>query len=275
MTASHRPPQELYLELLKRLLTRTLFEEAQQPMRQPAPMGVGVGQRIRRMIAYLGRLRRVKYEPDARAEGRDWPQDAETMIGLKRMDNIQACVIDVLRHDVPGDLIETGVWRGGATIFMRAILEAYADPERVVWVADSFQGLPEPDAEHYPWDRGVDFSRFDHLVVSLEDVKANFERYGLLDARVRFLPGWFRDTVPGAPIERLSVLRVDGDLYESTMVSLRSLYDKVSVGGYVIIDDYGGLPVCKAAVDDFRAEAGVTEPIQHVDWTGVFWQRRG
>lgn len=272
--ASRRSPQDLYLDLLKRLLTRTLFEEARRPIRQPEPMGAGLRQRLRRLRGYTKRLRRVRYSPDVREEGRDWPADAETMVGLKRLENIQHCVEEILRRDIPGDLIETGVWRGGSTIFMRAILEAYGDPNRIVWAADSFQGLPEPDPDLYPWDRGVDFSRFSDLAVTLEEVKANFARYGLLDDRVRFLVGWFRDTLPEAPIERLSVLRVDGDLYESTIVSLRSLYEKVSVGGYVIIDDYGMLG-CRAAVDDFRTEVGIREPIEEIDWTGVFWQRQG
>ena len=78
------------------------------------------------------------------------------MIGLRRMDNIQHCVQAVLSDDVPGDLIETGVWRGGACIFMKANLVAGGDTERTVWVADSFQGLPPPNAALYPADTGDD-----------------------------------------------------------------------------------------------------------------------
>src|SRR5262249_48778679 len=146
---------------------------------------------------------------------------------------------DCLRRGVPGDFIETGVWRGGACIFARAVLRAYGDPERKVWVADSFEGLPKPDAAKYPADRGSRLYRQAHLAVSLEEVTANFARYNMLDDRVVFLRGWFRDTLPTAPIEKLAVLRLDGDLYESTMEALSHLYDRVSVGGYVIVDDYG------------------------------------
>jgi O-methyltransferase len=164
------------------------------------------------------------------------------------------------------------VWRGGASIFMRAVLKAYGDNTRLVWLADSFQGLPKPDGR-YPQDEGDQHWEFSHtLGISLEQVKANFARYGLLDERVRFLPGWFKDTLPGAPINQLAVLRLDGDMYASTMDALRSLYHKLSPGGYLIIDDYA-LPNCKRAVDDFRAEHQMTEQVNQIDGSGVFWEK--
>ncbi len=211
----------------------------------------------------------------ARAEGRDWPARAHAMIGLKRLANIRTCVEAVLDAGIPGDLIETGVWRGGATIFMRAILKARGVTDRAVWVCDSFRGLPPPDTERYPHDEGITLHRFPQLAVSLERVQENFGRYGLLDGQVRFLKGWFRDTLPTAPIERLAVLRLDGDLYESTIQALDSLYDKLSVGGFVIVDDYGNVPACRQAVCDFRTKRGITDPIQTIDWGGVYWRRAG
>jgi O-methyltransferase len=194
------------------------------------------------------------------------------MIGLKRLDNLQYCVSEVIRRNVPGDLIETGAWRGGASIFMRALITAYGDQNRVVWVADSFAGLPRPDGR-YPEDAGDRHWEARPFDVSLEEVKANFERYGLLDERVRFLAGWFKDTLPTAPIDRLAVLRLDGDMYSSTMDALRSLYHRLSPGGYVIVDDYGAIANCKRAVDDFRAEHRISEQIHPIDWTGVFWEK--
>jgi O-methyltransferase len=213
-------------------------------------------------------------DPVQRAEGRDWPPFAETMIGTRRLDNLVACVRQVLHDDVPGDLIETGAWRGGATILMRAVLAAYGDADRRVWVADSFQGLPVPDGEQYPADEGVDLSGVDILKVDADHVRANFARYGLLDDRVRFLEGWFRDTLPGAPIDALAVIRLDGDLYESTSDALTALYPKLSPGGFVIVDDYGAFEPCRRAVDDYRAAHGIDDPITEVDWTGAFWRRR-
>jgi O-methyltransferase len=156
---------------------------------------------------------------------------------------------------------------------MRALLKAYGDQTRLVWVADSFEGLPKPDGR-YQQDEGDRFWEINHtLAVSLEQVQANFARYGLLDNQVRFLAGWFKDTLPTAPINQLAVLRLDGDMYSSTMDALQNLYRRLSIGGYVIIDDYGAVPNCKQAVDDFRADHKITEQLQQIDWTGVFWEK--
>ncbi len=273
-----QPPDALYLELIKKCLTRDVFGEAYQPVKPRSRVIAWALDIIRRrffMPRSLRLVRHVRLHPERRAEWGVWPpiEGAETMIGLRRLDNLQYCVTEVLQRSVPGDLIETGVWRGGATIFMRAVLKAYGDTRRVVWVADSFQGFPRPDPERYPADAGDRHCMMPELAVSLEQVKANITRYGLLDEQVRFLPGWFRDTLPNAPIERLAVVRLDSDLYESTMEALRSLYPKVSAGGFVIVDDYGYSPSCRAAVEDFRAEHGITEALEHIDWTGVFWRR--
>jgi glycosyltransferase involved in cell wall biosynthesis len=212
------------------------------------------------------------YNPELRFLGRDWPEHAQTMIGTVRMRNIRYLLEKAIANDVPGDVIETGVWRGGACIYMRAILMAYNQTDRVVWVADSFAGLPVADAERYPLDADDTHHTFKELAVSLEDVQANFSRYGLLDQNVKFLKGWFEDTLPAAPIERLAVLRLDGDMYSSTIQALDALYHKVSPGGFVIIDDYI-LPACRKAVDEFRARHGINEEMQEVDGAAVFWQK--
>ena len=216
-------------------------------------------------------VRRI--DPTERDEGRNFVSDADTMVGSRRLDNLHFCVLDVLRREVPGDLIETGVWRGGASIFMRAILNAYGITDRTVWLADSFQGLPKPDPVRYPADADDELWKASALAVSLDEVKANFEAYNLLDDQVRFLEGWFHDTLPTAPMRELAVLRLDGDLYESTMDALTALYQRLSVGGYVIVDDYGAMESCRKAVDDFRSRHGIADEIQRIDWTGVFWRR--
>ncbi len=193
------------------------------------------------------------------------------MLGEARLHNIEFCIKDVIAKNVPGDLIECGAWRGGGSIYMRGVLESMNESQRCVWVADSFEGLPKPSREEdMEWDLSKDV--FPHLAVSLKQVQTAFSDYDLLDDRVRFLQGWFKDTLPGAPIEQLAVLRLDGDLYESTMDSLEALYTRVSPGGYVIVDDYY-IPACAAAVQDFRKKTKVSDPIIEIDWTGVFWQK--
>jgi O-methyltransferase len=193
------------------------------------------------------------------------------MVGRKRLDNVRACVESILHDNIPGDLIEAGVWRGGAAIYMRGILKSHAILDRNVWVADSFEGLPKPDP-NCAADAGDVHWTLKDLAVSLEEVTQNFQKYGLLDNRVRFLKGWFSDTLPMAPIDRLALIRLDGDMYSSTMDSLRALYPKLSAGGYIIIDDYN-LPGARQATDDYRTRAHITEPIQKIDWTGVYWRK--
>jgi hypothetical protein len=233
--------RRLYLDLMKQALTDSLYDNV---------------------------------DPRVREEGRDWPSRAYTMIGLKRLANLEHCITQVLEQAIVGDLMETGVWRGGATIFMRAVLQAYGVSDRLVWVADSFQGLPPSDAERYPADAGYQLELCRELAVSLAEVKANFRKFNLLDEQVRFLKGWFRDTLADAPVEKLAVLRLDGDLYESTILALTHLYPKLSLGGYLIVDDYGAVAACRKAVDDYRAAQAITEEVKWVDWTGVYWQRR-
>lgn len=197
---------------------------------------------------------------------------SHTMIGRKRLDNIQFCVESILKDDIPGDFIETGVWRGGATIFMRGILAANDITNRIVWVADSFEGVPPPSHSE---DHGFDISssRLPFLAVSIDEVKELFMRYGLLDEQVKFLRGWFRDTLKNAPIEKISLLRLDGDLYESTMDALYPLYDKVSPGGYIIVDDYGSCQPCKKAITDFRESRNIIDEMIVIDTQSIFWKK--
>jgi len=202
----------------------------------------------------------------------DWPTLAHSMIGKKRLDNLHDCVEQVLRDRIPGDLMETGVWRGGAAILMRALLEIHDEPSRRVIAADSYEGLPQPDIMTYPEDRGLNLFLYDELAVSLEEVRENFKKYDLLDERTVFLKGWFKDTLPKAPLEKLAVLRLDGDLYQSTIEALTNLYHKLSPGGYCIIDDYS-IGACQKAVDRFRTEQAITTPLLEIDWTGVYWRK--
>lgn len=213
-----------------------------------------------------------RFNAPERSIGSDWPAIAHTMVGKKRINNVRQLSERVIINAVPGNFIETGVWRGGSTIMMRAVLHSYADTTRTVFVADSFSGVPKPDAK-YAADAGDTHFEADQLAISQAEVAENFRRYGLLDRQVRFLPGLFKDTLPDAPIGQLALMRLDGDLYESTRDALLALYGKLSVGGYVIIDDYGAVPGCKTAVDEFREANGITQPLAQIDWAGVFWQK--
>jgi hypothetical protein len=211
-------------------------------------------------------------EVSLRVKGADWPFSGLSMIGLSRLDDLQSCVESVVADAVDGDLIEAGAWRGGASILMRATLDSLGADERTVWVADSFQGLPSPDAEAFPQDRELDLSHVDFLAVPLEEVQGYFARFGC-ERGVEFVPGFFRETLPALRGHRWSVVRLDGDTYESTWLALETLYSGLSAGGYVIVDDYQLIEECRAAVDEFRRQHGITEPIEKIDWNGVRWRR--
>ena len=261
--------RDLYLELLIGSLTHTVYPRV-DTMETPERLS-------KEFLPALAASDDawLIFDPErTRAEGRDWPLYAQTMVGLERMRNVRHCVETALAEGVPGDLIEAGVWRGGVAILMRGILKAHGVEDRLVWVADSFQGIPPPDPDRYPADRGERSHEHEWLAVPVEEVRENFRRYGLLDDRVRFVEGWFRDTLPALGDRRWSVVRVDGDLYESTMDALVNLYDGLSPGGFLIVDDFA-LPACREAVEDFRRDRGINHPIEHIDWTGVFWRKRG
>jgi hypothetical protein len=269
-------PADLYLDLLAGCLTRDLFldEEVRNVDLRTWPGGEPDG--LRDLLRAQGwRVVRPGADRATRAVGNDWPPHAETMVGLERLANVRRCVATAVADGVPGDLVETGVWRGGTSIYMRAVLAALGDTSRTVWACDSFEGLPEADAERFPVDVPLRLHEHRELAVGLEQVQANFARYGLLDDQVRFVPGWFRDTLPkvAAEIGRIAVLRLDGDMYESTIDALTHLEPLVAPGGFVIVDDYGGIEACRQAVSDHRAARGITAELHEVDWTAVWWRK--
>lgn len=274
MTDAHT----MYLELLKNVLSdyhridRGEYKPLYRNNRGLKRLPIGMLDKLMRKMNYAI-CKRTKFTKEDRQVGKDWPAYAETMIGIERLNNIQECAENVFKNKVEGDFIETGVWRGGSTIFMKALMKVHGITDRVVWVADSFEGLPRPNEEKYEADKGDQHHMFEELAIPLEVVKHNFEKYNLLDSNVKFLKGWFKDTLPTAPIEKLSLLRLDGDMYESTMDALVPLYPKLSPGGYIIIDDYGTIEGCKLAVHDYREKHGITEEIIPIDWSGVYWQK--
>jgi hypothetical protein len=212
----------------------------------------------------------------AKSQGMGSPRFPHTMIGLFRLTNIERCAEQVLADGVPGDFLEAGVCRGGAAIFMRALQIALGAPERRTWVVDSFEGVPPSDS---PVDASYGLhlheERLPWLACSEEAVRDNFQRYDLLDTNVRFLPGWIETTLPSAPTGPLAILRIDVDLYSSTATCLDLLYERVSPGGFVIVDDYGHLECCRDAVDHFRERRGVREPMHRVDGSGIYWRKEG
>ena len=268
---------ERYLDLLKSALTFTLWPQPLEPIdrfneERTAPKRIAVSF-VSRLIGLTGYqlAREVTATDEDRREGRTWPAQADTMMGLTRLSHLQRCVETVLAEAIPGDLIETGVWRGGGCILMRGVLAAHGVRNRKVYVADSFRGFPPNEA---PQDEVDDPDEYrSYFAVSESTVRENFRRYGLLDEQVVFLNGWFKDTLPTAPIDTLAILRLDGDMYGSTMEALEALYPKLAPGGFCIVDDYEAIEACRQAVTDYRAANGITANIERIDWTGIYWRK--
>ena len=273
---------DLYIDLLKKALTASIYDESAWKIIPSTPPSLRSGKSFLRYFALLlasipAKVFRMAlvflvwerpFVIENREQGKDWPLFGYTMTGHRRLDKLQECIEDVLEKGIRGDFIETGAWRGGSCIFMRALLRAYGIADRKVWVADSFEGLPKPKSKSDGWD----LSNVEFLKVSLEEVRHNFDRFGLLDNQVQFLPGWFCDTLPAAPIQELAILRLDGDMYSSTMDSLQNLYHKVSKEGYVIVDDYYTWSSCRTAVTDFLAKNSLSPEIKKIDWGAAYWK---
>jgi len=277
--APPNPLRNRYLSLLKRALANTLYPELEMQIEHLEEGADGLSgaalQRFQRDIAE----RRADAFSELmlrKRQGTGALRFAHTMIGLLRLANIERCAEQVIAERVPGDFLEAGVCKGGAAIFMRALQIAHGESGRRTWLADSFQGVPSSEAPvDARYDLHLEEARQPWLACPEAAVRVHFERYDLLDSNVCFLPGWLADTLPSAPTGPLAILRIDVDLYSSTAQCLDLLYDRVSPGGFVIVDDYGYLRCCRDAVDDFRRRRGVEEPIRWIDGSGIYWRKEG
>jgi hypothetical protein len=207
--------------------------------------------------------------PYDRIEGKDEPKNGFTMIGLKRLENLHEMLDYVRINKIDGDLIETGVWRGGATIYMKYYCNLY-NMNKKVFVCDSFKGLPKPSGK-FEADEGDIHYTYKSLSVSIDDVRSNFDLFGCLDENVIFIEGFFGETLPNnSKIGKISLLRMDGDMYESTHDVFYSVYDKLIDGSPIIIDDYC-LNGCRKCVDDFRIDKKINKDINIIDRCGIYW----
>ena len=199
------------------------------------------------------------------------------------LSNVYDLTILIERNHVPGSIVECGVWRGGCAAVM-GVVSANLGSGRKVWLFDSFEGMPEAG----PMDIGENAERLatNRMNGRLVPINVNvaqidgvrrflFEELVLDPEKVVLVKGWFQDTLPEAKnkLEQIALLRIDGDWYESTKVCLEQLFDTVTAGGYVIIDDYGFFPGCKAAVDEFIKARELKVELKPVDYSRVYFQK--
>ena len=217
--------------------------------------------------------------PDEVENGSERSSLSFSMVGKKRLNNVHKLIDRIFKDNIEGDFLEAGIWKGGIIIFMRACLLAYNDKNRKVWGIDSFKGLPPLDVHNFPEDKIFekildDWNR-QEMIVSKKEVIENINKFDLYDNQVELIEGWFSDVFKkNYNIKKLSLCRIDGDLYQSTYEALVGLYPKISLGGYVIIDDYGlWSGACKKAVDRFREENNINSELIKIDWAGVYWRK--
>lgn len=212
------------------------------------------------------------YTEQFRTEGLDWTYLGTTMTGLIRINNVKGLIQKVILNNVPGDYLEAGVWRGGSSIFARGVLRAWGQGHRKSYVCDSFQGLPPGDKNLHPKDK--DWDNTPYLEVSDITVATSFREASLLDDNIIFAKGFFNNSLKplAQQIAFLAILRLDGDMYESTVDILYHVYDKVSIGGYVIMDDWDNFPSQSACLD-FFAVHNVQPKIVRIDQVSVYWQK--
>lgn len=222
-------------------------------------------------------LVRSPFDASTRKRGADWCDGCYTMTGTFRLNNVRSSLEQVFKDNVNGDFLEAGAWRGGASIFARAVMLAAGQQARRVYVCDSFAGLPRAST---PMDNDH-WSRMHFLEVSVDEVQNSFEKFKVLDDNVHFEKGFFVHSLPPLRLRlqqegrKLAVVRGDGDMFESFYDILFNLYDLVPVGGYFICDDCPSILVAEKAIHQFRQHHGITEHIMRVEESeaGTFWRK--
>lgn len=191
-----------------------------------------------------------------------------TMVGLKRLKNLDRLVHKIDELEIEGDIVECGTYNGGTA----AILAKVATESRLkrhVWLVDSFRGFPEPTLKDGPYSKEHTGS----CQGSKEKVLEVLRKSGVDDKKVTILEGWFKDTVPTLPVKKISLLHIDADFYESVKICLDYLFKKVEKGGFVVLDDYGYWEGYRLAFNEFKELNKLDITSHKVDNTGVFFQK--
>lgn len=283
MTIDHdpnvSPAARLYLDLLKKCLTRLIFDD--DDFEFVPRSGSLKGRAARSALKLLASrdlrvVRRGQAGLEDKLEGMGRPAKAETMMGWRRLDFLDRVVCRIVSEGIQGDFFEGGSWRGGSAIFMLGALRALGETGRRVWAADSFEGYPPPTEASSDIDRLL-WSRRDYFAVSRAEFERNVRRYGLEGDALRVLEGFFDRSLPGAPIERLALIRIDIDGYEGVRAVLDVLYPKLSPGGFVVVDELE-VPGARRAIDEHFAKSGLKEeilPVPQERPKAAYWRKSG
>jgi hypothetical protein len=201
-----------------------------------------------------------------------------TMTSAERILALCQAIRYLVQNQIAGDLVECGVWRGGSVMAALRTLKLMNDVERRVWLYDTFEGMSPPTArdvdhqgktadellrEDRPDDPNSIWCRS-----SLAEVRKNVAGCGYPAAKLRYVVGPVEQTLPKEKPDRIALLRLDTDWYESTRVELHELFPRLVPGGVLLIDDYGHWQGCRRAVDEFFREHGICMLLHRIDYTG-------
>ena len=187
-----------------------------------------------------------------------------TMLSSRRLRGLYDAVRYVVRNDIPGEIVECGTARGGSAALMGITLRRM-DSSKGLWVFDAFEGLPEPSKADPDWRIAKGY--VGRCRGEVEQVRSFFQEVGIL-GKSRIVKGLFQDTLAKAEISQIAVLHLDGDWYDSVRVCLEGLYDRVSPGGIIQIDDYGYWAGARRAVDEFIEKENIEAELQQIDYEG-------
>jgi hypothetical protein len=194
-----------------------------------------------------------------------------TMCSVARLRGLHEGVKLVVEEHLDGDVVECGCARGGSAALMALTLRQLGE-RRNLWLFDTFEGLPAPTADDPDYEIAELFTG--SCKGQLDEVRELFRERGVAEG-VQFVKGLFQDTIPGSAIERIALLHIDGDWYESVKVCLETLYDKVVPGGIIQFDDYGYWKGARKAVDEFFLKRGLRVEMTRLDYSGRALQKAG
>jgi hypothetical protein len=201
-----------------------------------------------------------------------------TMTSPERLFSLIQAVRHVCAAKIPGDVVECGVWRGGSMMAVARTLVECGERTRPLHLFDTFEGMSSPGEK----DVDIDGQEAGALLRSqrkedpdsvwcyapLEEVRARLADTGYDMSHVRFIKGKVEDTIPAHAPERITILRLDTDWYESTRHELEHLYPRLSPGGVLIVDDYGHWSGCRQAVDEYFAARNLKVLLNRIDYSG-------
>ena len=206
--------------------------------------------------------------------------EAYTATSIERVYALKSAITYIIKNKIKGDFVECGVWKGGSCMLMAKTLVNEGEKERKIWMYDTFDGMTEPTDDDCEIETNISGSdllkntpkntdKFNMWAYApLEMVKKNMKKTMFPEERIHFIEGKVENTLGKVKPQNMSLLRLDTDWYESTKCELEQLYPLLSIGGVLIVDDYGHFSGAKKAVDEYFSKTNVKPLMNRIDYSG-------